>query len=146
MPKSIYLSAALFSVAERDFNGRLGRALEEAGFKVVLPQDFDQWGDQSDLFNLNLSALASADAVLAVVDGTDVDSGVAWEMGYAFARGIPVISLRTDFRLRSETETSAINLMLDRGSTEYVAALEEPLDKAVKAAKRVLDPPVAEAV
>lgn len=36
--------------------------------------------------------------MVAVLDGADVDSGTAWEIGYAYAKGKPVLGLRTDFR------------------------------------------------
>lgn len=130
----VYLSAALFSRAEQDFNRRMGKVLSEAGHEVVLPQELDHLGDQDRIFELNVRAVDESDLVLAIVDGTDVDSGVAWEMGYAFAKGIPVISLRTDFRRLSETKEGAVNLMLHRGSAVYLEESREPFEAAVRAA------------
>ena len=60
----------------------------------------------------NRRLLAEADAVLAVVDGADVDSGTAAEIGWAAARGCPVVGLRTDFRL-SEHEAAPINVQVE---------------------------------
>lgn len=40
---------------------------------------------------------AFCSSAFAVLDGVDVDSGTAWEIGYAYARGKPIIGLRTDF-------------------------------------------------
>jgi nucleoside 2-deoxyribosyltransferase len=36
--------------------------------------------------------------MVAILDGSQVDDGTAWEIGYAYARGLPVWGLRTDFR------------------------------------------------
>jgi len=135
----IYLSASLFSVAERDFNRRLGGALTKAGHEVILPQDFDQQGDQDDIFEKNTAAMRRADLILAVVDGPDVDSGVAWEMGFAYALNLPVAALRTDFRVRSETDGAAVNLMLHRGSDIYIEAMDDPIAASVEAVGRLLD-------
>ena len=78
------------------------------------------------LFNRLVAALDEADIVVAVIDGADADSGVAWEMGYAYAHGIPVVALRTDFRRVGDCERA--NLMLEcssavAGSLDELAAL-----------------------
>ena len=41
---------------------------------------------------------------MAVLDGTDVDSGTAAEIGYAFARGKLIVGYRGDFRLSADNE------------------------------------------
>jgi len=48
--------------------------------------------------------------VLVILDGTDADSGSCFEIGYAFAKGIPVVDLRTDFR--GSGKHMGVNLML----------------------------------
>jgi nucleoside 2-deoxyribosyltransferase len=60
----------------------------------------------------NRRLLADAAAVLAVLDGPDVDSGTAAEIGWAAACGTPVIGLRTDFRL-AEHEAAPVNLQVE---------------------------------
>ncbi|HEV7535280.1 MAG TPA: nucleoside 2-deoxyribosyltransferase, partial [Acidimicrobiia bacterium] len=60
----------------------------------------------------NRRLLAEATAVLAVLDGPDVDSGTAAEIGWAAARGTPVIGLRTDFRL-AEHEAAPVNIQVE---------------------------------
>jgi nucleoside 2-deoxyribosyltransferase len=45
----------------------------------------------------NRAAIDAAQAVVAVLDGTDVDSGTAAEIGYAFARGKLIVGYRGDF-------------------------------------------------
>ena len=64
--------------------------------------------------------------------GTDVDVGVAWEMGFAYAQQTPVIALRTDFRRRSEIHDSGINFMLYYGSKKYVEELTNPVGRVVR--------------
>ena len=56
-------------------------------------------------------ALQASDAVVAVLDGMEVDGGVAFEMGYAKALGKPIVGLKTDYRTFSEKEK--VNLMLE---------------------------------
>ena len=61
----------------------------------------------------NADAIDSCDAVLAVLDGTDVDSGTAAEVGYACARGKPVVGYRGDARTAGDNEGSAVNLQVE---------------------------------
>jgi nucleoside 2-deoxyribosyltransferase len=115
--KTIYLAAPLFSEAECDFNRKLKNELHSLGFKVFLPQEdsnnvHDKINRQMIIFNKNLAGIENSDILVSVIDGADVDSGTAWEIGYAFAKGKPVIGLRTDFRSLGIEGT--VNLMIER--------------------------------
>ena len=126
----VYLAAPLFSEAERVFNASVADLLRSCFFDVHLPQDTgDDSGtrdvrEQERLFSMNRSALDTSDIVVAIIDGADADSGTAWEMGYAFAQGKPVIALRTDFRRVGHHEQ--VNLMLEQ-SAKVVGSTEELL-------------------
>jgi nucleoside 2-deoxyribosyltransferase len=61
----------------------------------------------------NLAALDRAGGVLAVLDGVDVDSGTAAEIGYAYARGKRIVGYRGDFRLSADNEGSIVNLQVE---------------------------------
>ena len=50
----------------------------------------------------NAEAIRDADALVAVLDGTDVDSGTAAEIGFAFGLGKIIHGYRGDFRLSSD--------------------------------------------
>jgi nucleoside 2-deoxyribosyltransferase len=58
----------------------------------------------AEIGNNNRAAIDKCDAVLAVLDGVDVDSGTASEIGYAFAKGKPILGYRGDFRLSADNE------------------------------------------
>lgn len=118
---SVYLAAPLFSEAEREYNLKIAEILKERCFSVHLPQELDDTVDTRNegrttaIYEKNLAALQKADIVVGVIDGSDADSGTAWEMGYATAKGKEVIALRTDFRSLGEDE--AVNLMLEKDAT-----------------------------
>lgn len=61
----------------------------------------------------NVAAIDRCDAMLAVLDGVDVDSGTASEIGYAFARGKRIVGYRGDFRSAAENEGSIVNLQVE---------------------------------
>ena len=115
--KTVYLAAPLFSEAECDFNRKLRDELINSGFKVFLPQEDsnnvkDMLDRQKIIFNKNLKGIENSDILVAVIDGADVDSGTAWEIGFAFAKGKPVLGLRSDFRTLGIEGT--VNLMIER--------------------------------
>ena len=112
----VFLAAPLFSEAERLFNSKIAKRLRENGFEVWLAQEapFIQQGtheEKKTIYEVDISALKTCNAVLAVLDGLEVDAGVAYEMGYAKALGKPIVGLKTDYRTFSGMEE--VNLMLE---------------------------------
>jgi nucleoside 2-deoxyribosyltransferase len=61
----------------------------------------------------NRKGIDKSDMVLAVLDGVDVDSGTAAEVGYAYAMGKPILGYRGDFRLSADNEGSMVNLQVE---------------------------------
>jgi nucleoside 2-deoxyribosyltransferase len=61
----------------------------------------------------NQFLIDECDAIFAVLDGTDVDSGTAAEIGYGFARGKTIIGYRGDFRLSADNEGGIVNLQVE---------------------------------
>jgi nucleoside 2-deoxyribosyltransferase len=142
MNTAIYLAGPLFTAAEREWNERLAKALRMRGCRVVLPQKEaeafirPQGIDFGGIFASCLEQIRAADVVVAIFDGTDVDSGTAFECGYAYAIGKPIIGARTD--LRSGGEENGLNAMLSRCCRQvvYVPALNtsEQLVESILAA------------
>ncbi|HEU4370352.1 MAG TPA: nucleoside 2-deoxyribosyltransferase [Methylomirabilota bacterium] len=61
----------------------------------------------------NREAIDAAHGLVAVLDGADVDSGTAAEIGYAFARGKLIVGYRGDFRLSADNEGGTVNLQVE---------------------------------
>ena len=131
----IYVASPLgFSEAGRHFyDGVLIPFLRGLGFEVLDPWasvDRDRVGAiqalpagaarrqawrelNHEIGAANRAALDAARAVVAVLDGPDVDSGTAAEIGYAFARGKLLVGYRGDFRLSADNEGSTVNLQVE---------------------------------
>ncbi|MBS7252227.1 MAG: nucleoside 2-deoxyribosyltransferase [Candidatus Freyarchaeota archaeon] len=145
----IYLAAPLFSEAERDFNRKVARKLREAGFDVWLPQESllvkeGTLEEKRRIYEADIKALRECDVVVAVLDGVDVDSGVAFEIGYVVALGKPVVGLKTDHRIFSRVED--INLILEiplRATCKTVSEVIEALKKFEDVSTR---PPLQDAL
>jgi nucleoside 2-deoxyribosyltransferase len=130
--KTVYLAGPLFTHAELKYNLELKDMMIKKGFSVFLPQvDAEDAAaerekqNQEYIFKKCLEGLNSSDIVVAVLDGVDVDSGTAWEIGYAHAREKPVIGLRTDFRTLSD---GVVNLMVEMS----IVALARDEDELLK--------------
>ncbi len=66
----------------------------------------------TELGRANAESIRNADGVVAILDGVDVDSGTAAEIGYAYALGKRIYGLRTDFRLAGDNAGSIVNLQV----------------------------------
>ena len=60
----------------------------------------------------NMDGIDSSRVVVAVLDGPDVDSGTASEIGYAFARGKRIYGYRGDKRRAGDAEGVKMNLQV----------------------------------
>jgi len=89
--RQIYLAGPLFNVPERWFVDETVRVLERFGLKVFSPMhDVGTSPDTSAIARSDLAGLDASRVVFAVVDG--VDCGTIFEIGYAIAKGKPVIT------------------------------------------------------
>ena len=142
----VFIAGPLFSQAEREFNLKVDKYLDKHGFETFLPQRDvgDLWkrirkrGRKAYrmVYEEDLRGLEGADVVVAILDGPDVDSGTAFEVGYACARGKPVIGLKTDMRVFAREEE--VNNMLAQGVRKIVENFDDllPALNAIKKTKR----------
>lgn len=66
-----------------------------------------------EIGKLNQDHIDASDIVFAILDGVDVDSGTASEIGYAYARQKLIIGYRGDFRLSADNEGGVVNLQVE---------------------------------
>jgi nucleoside 2-deoxyribosyltransferase len=108
--------------------GECEQALEAEGHQVYLPQRDTPATQEADrtttTFYTNLAALRKADAVVAVCDGSQVDDGTAWEIGYAYGKKIQIFGLRTDARIGQRAD-EPINLMILESLSELSPTIEQ---------------------
>jgi nucleoside 2-deoxyribosyltransferase len=135
----VYFAGPLFSLNERASNRRLAKAImaADSSFKVMLPQDIkyhNAFNDKrffAEVYRACIRGVEAADIVIALLDGPSSDDGTCYEVGYAVAKGIPVVGVRTDYRASQEM---GCNLMLSRGCTAFVhrPAFDEDFDGLAK--------------
>jgi nucleoside 2-deoxyribosyltransferase len=123
----LYVAGPLFTQAERAWNEQLAASLTAAGHDVFLPQTEVKAIaslDADTIFQIDVDGVRSAEAVVAILDGADPDSGTCFECGLAFALGIPIVAVRTDFRAGGDAlpgqKLATINLMLAQAASAIV--------------------------
>ena len=150
----VYLAGPLgFSPATRLYHDTVLRpAVEAAGWTALDPWESDPgdeaiWRASRDsearsagladlvvrLAAANAAMIDRCDAVLAVLDGADVDSGTAAEIGYAAARGKRVIGLRMDTRLTGDCEVVTVNLQVEYFVRLHGGTITRSLEDAIAA-------------
>jgi len=131
---TIYLAGPLFSHADRQWHRAAKSRIEaETGHPVIWPFElFDQdeiakWGADAPRVIMAdcRDALAACGLVVALLDGPQVDDGTAWEIGYAHARGIPVVGIRTDFRRAGDVPGAVVNAMIHASCEVIVCSVDE---------------------
>ncbi|WP_027186347.1 nucleoside 2-deoxyribosyltransferase [Desulfovibrio inopinatus] len=146
--KTIYQAGPLFTEAEQHWHRGLKNTLEKhltthnLAWRVVWPFELfpsnvlDALSDEDKKHHICqgcIDSLKNADMVIALLDGTQVDDGTAFEIGYfkALNKG-PIYGIRTDFRNGGDTANSLVNCMIEssldelfRSQTDLLAFLQE---------------------
>jgi nucleoside 2-deoxyribosyltransferase len=85
----------------------------------------------------NRRGIDCSDGLFAVLDGCDVDSGTASEIGYAAALGKPVTAYRGDFRFSGDNEGSVVNLQVEYFIYSSGGRISGTMDEAKEEIKRI---------
>jgi nucleoside 2-deoxyribosyltransferase len=137
----IYFAGPLFTAAERAWNNEVAKGLRAAQHEVFLPQEKEPGKDGPGIFAADIAGINWAEALVAVMDGPDPDSGTCWEVGYAFGTGKPIVLVRTDIRSLAGS-AGEYNAMLVQSATVRVdlpAAETEQVVAAIIEATIALD-------
>lgn len=87
---------------------------------------------------LDLEMVRTCAAVLATLDGAQVDDGTAVEIGYAHGAGKLIVGLRTDIRVASDNEAAMVNLMIETCVEDSGGIMTRVTDDAVEFVRKAL--------
>ena len=80
---------------------------------------------------LDLAMVTNCAAILACLDGPQVDDGTSVEIGYGHHAGKLIVGLRTDIRCSSDNEGAMVNLMIETCVVDSGGMLTRDVDEAV---------------
>lgn len=117
--KNIFIAGPIFSEGEREYNLKIDAICQSLGFRTFMAQRDVGLVANTTLetaFCIDVENLQKADIVVANLDGIDVDSGTAWEIGYAYQLQKPIIGIRSDARMYRKF--IPVNLMIYQSCVE----------------------------
>jgi nucleoside 2-deoxyribosyltransferase len=139
----IYFAGPLFTPYERDYISTCARMLREHGIdpfvphespKIELPNDTRSRAKRC--FDNDFGGINGANAMLAIINGTEVDDGTACEIGifYALMQRDPtkkgIVALHDDYRTQDGGEGKGINSFV-LGCLREVGVVCKDLDAAI---------------
>jgi nucleoside 2-deoxyribosyltransferase len=131
LPRCYVASALGFTEAGRHYYTTV---MVPALASVVTPVDPWALGDPTsapaDIGRRNAEAIDGCELLVAHLDGQEVDSGTAAEVGYGAARGLTCFGLRTDLRQSGEPG-AVVNLQVEHFIVASGGSIEGTLDDLV---------------
>ena len=139
----IYFAGPLFTPYERDYISACARVLREHGIDPFVPHEGPKTQLANDTrsrakrcFDNDFGGIANGNAMLAIINGTEVDDGTASEIGifYALMQRDPtkkgIVALHDDYRTREGGEGKGLNGFV-LGCLREVGVVCTTLDEAV---------------
>ncbi|WP_415276447.1 nucleoside 2-deoxyribosyltransferase [Clostridium perfringens] len=121
--KRIYLASPFFNDNELLDMVKVLGTLRNKGLNVFSPYEnqnkqleFASYPWREATFNSDVSNIDSADIVVAIANGNYMDSGTAWEIGYAYANKKPIILVNLN--------KEPVNLMISDSIHAYIDSIE----------------------
>lgn len=119
---SVYLAGPFFTLAQLWIVEQARTALRDMGLEVFSPYHDVGHGSANDVVAHDLAGIDRTDLVFAITDG--LDAGTVYEIGYAHAKGKPVV-------VYSENETADDKKMMEGSGChlcdDFVSAVYETL-------------------
>lgn len=118
-----YLANGLFSLGDRLVNEQLAVAIRDAisSIELYVPQENDAindktaYADSLAIAQADLEMLQKSDVLVAVLDGVEIDSGVAAEIGAFAMLDRPIIGVFTDVRQQGRDNMQKIEALVRDG-------------------------------
>ncbi len=123
----IYIAGKLCTKSEREFLENIAEICEKQGFETFLPHRdvglAESIKDVEKIFKGDVEdGFKDIDLIVAVLDGLHIGAGTAWELGYAYAKGIPSLGIKTDEPIKEALEYLSSILIY---STEMITNLND---------------------
>ena len=132
--KRIYIAGKLRSDEEREFLEEVTKLCENLGFETFLPhRDVGLAKGIKDIKRIFhgdiIEGFKDIDLIVADLNGLHIGAGTSWELGYAYANGIPAVGIKTDEPIPDAIDTLSVILM---GSMKIFPSLEDLKKELIK--------------
>lgn len=119
-----YLANGLFSTGDRLLNELIAKEVRLGipSIDLYVPQENDAINDKEgfanslDIAKADLEKLMESDVLIAVIDGVEIDAGVAAEIGVYSTYNRPIIALYSDVRQLGRDNSKKIEALIEDGT------------------------------
>lgn len=119
-----YLANGLFGMGDRLLNSLISSQVREEikDIDLYVPQENDAINDKSSyadsmtIAKADIDKLKESDFLIAVIDGVEIDSGVAAEIGAFYMMDKPIFALYSDVRLQGRDNKKKVEALIDDGT------------------------------
>lgn len=119
-----YLANGLFGMGDRLLNSLIASEIrkEIQGINLYVPQENDAINDKSSyadsivIAKADMDKLRESEILIAVIDGVEIDSGVASEIGAFYMMDKPIFALYTDIRQQGRDNNKKIEALINDGT------------------------------
>lgn len=123
----VYIAGKLETQDEREFLEKVDSLCKSLGIETFLPHRdvglAKSIKDVDSIFKGDIiDGFKDIDLVIGVLDGLHVGAGTSWELGYAYAKSIPSIGIKTDESVKDALESLSAILI---SSMPIVSSLKE---------------------
>lgn len=124
-----YLANGLFTIGDRIVNGLISEQIRRdfKDIELYVPQENDDinnkdaFADSLMIFEADKKELMASDFLIAVIDGVEIDSGVAAELGMFATTGKPIFALYSDVRQQGRENRKKISALIADGTENQFA-------------------------
>lgn len=123
----VYIAGKLCTEEEREFLEKIDEICKKQGFETFLPhRDVGLAKGIKDVKRIFkgdiIDGFKNCELVVASLNGLHIGAGTSWELGYAYAKKIPAIGIKTDEPVEEALEYLSSILI---GSMKIVTSIEE---------------------
>lgn len=119
-----YLANGLFSIGDRLLNELIAKEVrsEIKNVELYVPQENaainnkSSFADSITIAQADMERLEESEFLIAVIDGVEIDSGVAAEIGAFYMTEKPIFALYSDVRQQGRDNQKKIDALIDDGT------------------------------
>ena len=136
----IYIAGKLCNKSEREFLEEIDKICKRLGFKTFLPhRDVGLAQGIKDVKRVFkgdiIEGFKNCKLVIANLNGLHIGAGTAWELGYAYAKGIPCLGIKTDEYVEEALDYLSAVLIASMKIVKSLEELEKEVKKLVKSSR-----------
>lgn len=133
----VYIAGKLWAEHEKEQLEAIDALCKRLGLETFLPHRDVGFAysiaDAPRIFKGDITnGFKDVSLVIASLDGLHVGAGTAWELGYAYAKGIPAIGIKTDESPEDGFEYLSSILIASRPIVRSLEELEKKIKEVLK--------------